>query len=41
MTVAEGLQAHSWRVTLIKANGSTWQVSTIRCTITISPPEAA
>jgi hypothetical protein len=30
MTVAEGLQAHSWRVTLIKANGSTWQVSTIR-----------
>jgi hypothetical protein len=30
MTVAEGLRARSWRVTLIKANGSTWQVSTIR-----------
>ncbi len=30
MTVAEGLQAHSWQVTLIETNGSTWQVSTIR-----------
>jgi hypothetical protein len=30
MTVAEGLQAHSWQVTLIKTNGSAWQVSTIR-----------
>jgi len=30
MTVAEGLRAHSWQVTLIKKNGSTWQVSTIR-----------
>ena len=30
MTVAEGLQAQSWLVTLIKANGRTWQVWTIR-----------
>ncbi len=30
MTVAHGLQAHTWQVTLIKANASTWQVSAIR-----------
>jgi hypothetical protein len=30
MTITEGLRGHSWQVTLIKSNGTAWQVAAIR-----------
>jgi hypothetical protein len=40
MTVTEGHKARHWQVTLIKADGSTWQVSTIHLPCTMPSHDA-